>query len=150
MNAVVIEVQFGSETEISAGNSLRLSCHFVCRSELLDQEEPSCVLERTFQVVTSPEPHRKQTGPTDSAASKCSRTLEDPSSSGGPPIQDVTWSIKEEVKRLMQESAPDSAKTPRATKQPVRQTHRTRLHTRRQQRRGRSLRLWHLEYSAPC
>ncbi|XP_042280583.1 centrosomal protein of 162 kDa isoform X3 [Thunnus maccoyii] len=74
------------------------------RAVELDQEKTFHSLERTFPDVTSPESHERRPGKADSAGSKGARGLTNhPSSSPDPLSRDLTWSIREEVERLMQD-----------------------------------------------
>lgn len=93
-----------------------------------DQEKTSHILERTSPDVTSPESQLKRPGKADpSAGIKGARELTSlPSSSPDPPNHNLTWSIRQEVEKLMQDqnkySSYTSSQAGRAKKQAVRQT----------------------------
>ncbi|XP_044215728.1 centrosomal protein of 162 kDa isoform X1 [Thunnus albacares] len=92
------------------------------RAVELDQEKTFHSLERTFPDVTSPESHERRTGKADSAGSKGARGLTNhPSSSPDLLSRDLTWSIREEVERLMQDqfSLHTSFQAGKAKKQPA-------------------------------
>ncbi|XP_067458602.1 centrosomal protein of 162 kDa isoform X2 [Thunnus thynnus] len=92
------------------------------RAVELDQEKTFHSLERTFPDVTSPESHERRTGKADSAGSKGARGLTNhPSSSPDLLSRDLTWSIREEVERLMQDqfSPHTSFQAGKAKKQPA-------------------------------
>eukprot|EP00064_Thunnus_orientalis_P000540 superscaffoldBa00000027_g541 len=92
------------------------------RAVELDQEKTFHSLERTFPDVTSPESHERRPGKADSAGSKGARGLTNhPSSSPDLLSRDLTWSIREEVERLMQDqfSPHTSFQAGKAKKQPA-------------------------------
>lgn len=89
----------------------------------LDQGKTSHFYERTFLDATSPESQLKQPGEADNVTGiKEARRLSSPDS----PNHNLTWSIRQEVERLMQDqnhcSSYASSQDGNAKKQPVRQT----------------------------
>ncbi|XP_045895582.1 centrosomal protein of 162 kDa-like isoform X1 [Micropterus dolomieu] len=91
----------------------------------LDKEKTSHYTERTFPDLTSPETQLKQLGKADHGAEiKGARALiSHPSSSPDPPNHNLTWSIRQEVERLMQDqnkySSDTSFQAGKAKKQPL-------------------------------
>ncbi|XP_070822577.1 centrosomal protein of 162 kDa isoform X5 [Chaetodon trifascialis] len=77
-------------------------------SAVVDQEKKPHLLERTFPDVTSPESQLKPPGEADPIAGiKGARRLRSPDS----PNLNVTWSIRQEVERLMQDQDKYSSST---------------------------------------
>ncbi|KAM7382365.1 hypothetical protein PAMP_002096 [Pampus punctatissimus] len=69
-----------------------------------DQEKTFRSMERTFPNVASPDSHQRQPEKADSTGSKVAKGLTyHPSSSPDHSNRDLTWSIREEVERLMQD-----------------------------------------------
>ncbi|KAM7420107.1 hypothetical protein PAMA_014693 [Pampus argenteus] len=68
------------------------------------QEKTFHFLERTFPDVATPDSHQRQSEKAESTGSKVARGLTyHPSSSPDHSNRDLTWSIREEVERLMQD-----------------------------------------------
>ncbi|XP_070767902.1 centrosomal protein of 162 kDa [Enoplosus armatus] len=90
----------------------------------LDQEKTSHSSERSFPDLTSPETQLKRLGKADPVAGiKGARgSTSHPSSSPDPPDHNLTWSIRQEVDRLMQDqnkySSGTSSQAGKANKQP--------------------------------
>ncbi|XP_041844529.1 centrosomal protein of 162 kDa [Melanotaenia boesemani] len=90
----------------------------------LNEGETSRSLQRTFPVRSRPELDRKQPEKPGAAAGikRAWRGTSHPSSSPDPPVHDLTWRIREEVDRLMQDhsNCPTQtlSKTTKARKQP--------------------------------
>ncbi|XP_039973965.1 centrosomal protein of 162 kDa isoform X2 [Xiphias gladius] len=90
----------------------------------LDQEKTSCSLERTFPDVTYTESQLKQPGKADPIAGmKGAKGLtSSPSSSPDHPNRELTWSIRDEVERLMKDhknSSYISSQAGKVKKQPA-------------------------------